>query len=266
MKLRIASDLHLEFFAAPVGTLAEHFLPPDDRDAGSVLVLAGDISATPLQLVEFLKCVEGRFLHVVYVPGNHEYYRHDFCEWNTEARRALAHMTLRRLTAPINRVGVADVGGVRFIACTLWADGGHTKQERKAVEGYMMDFKVIKVGSRKFLPSDMQTANRLQQEGIAEALGRSDGPVVVVTHHLPSYQLCHPRFGSDANGGFASDCDWLMQGELAPALWIHGHTHDSIDRTIGKTRVVCNPAGYQPEWGTKFNEFFAAPKFVEVPC
>ena len=27
-------------------------------------------------------------------------------------------------------------------------------------------------------------------------------------------------------------------------IWIHGHTHESFDYHIGKTRIVCNPRGY----------------------
>jgi hypothetical protein len=36
--------------------------------------------------------------------------------------------------------------------------------------------------------------------------------------------------------------DFILQHQ--PRLWIHGHTHESFDYKIGKTRVVCNPRGY----------------------
>jgi Icc-related predicted phosphoesterase len=36
----------------------------------------------------------------------------------------------------------------------------------------------------------------------------------------------------------------LIRLEHQPRLWIHGHTHESFDYEIGKTRVVCNPRGY----------------------
>jgi hypothetical protein len=32
-----------------------------------------------------------------------------------------------------------------------------------------------------------------------------------------------------------------------PALWLHGHTHASVDCTVGETRIVCNPFGYVPD-------------------
>ncbi|RII29707.1 MAG: hypothetical protein CXR30_10315 [Geobacter sp.] len=39
-----------------------------------------------------------------------------------------------------------------------------------------------------------------------------------------------------------------VSGEIidhGPDLWAHGHTHNSFDYTIGKTRVVVNPYGYK---------------------
>ena len=57
-------------------------LPADPQDAESVLVLAGDVSADPNQLLEFLRLVEVRFRKVIYIPGNHEYYRHEYHAWN----------------------------------------------------------------------------------------------------------------------------------------------------------------------------------------
>ena len=37
--------------------------------------------------------------------------------------------------------------------------------------------------------------------------------------------------------------------ERQPALWVHGHTHDSCDYRVGNTRVICNPRGYENENG-----------------
>lgn len=72
------------------------------------------------------------------------------------------------------------------------------------------------------------------------------GPTVVITHHLPSPGSIAARFaGSALNPTFASDLDWLIR-EAAPASWIHGHTHEACDYRSFKTRVLCNPMGYNP--------------------
>jgi hypothetical protein len=43
---------------------------------------------------------------------------------------------------------------------------------------------------------------------------------------------------------FASDLDHLVRAPVA--LWVHGHTHESLDYTVNGTRVFCNPRGYLP--------------------
>ncbi|MBX3191735.1 MAG: hypothetical protein KF819_32380 [Labilithrix sp.] len=75
----------------------------------------------------------------------------------------------------------------------------------------------------------------------ASELGEGD---VVVTHHLPAQASVVPRWrGHPLNPFFVCDVEPLIV-ERKPALWIHGHTHDSVDARVGATRIVCNPFGY----------------------
>jgi hypothetical protein len=48
---------------------------------------------------------------------------------------------------------------------------------------------------------------------------------------------------SPLNAFFLCDLEVLMRSR-APALWLHGHTHENVDVLVGTTRVVCNPFGY----------------------
>ena len=52
-----------------------------------------------------------------------------------------------------------------------------------------------------------------------------------------------PMRGYPRNRFFLCDVDDLIR-RAAPALWVHGHTHASIDTQVGSTRIVCNPLGY----------------------
>ena len=64
----------------------------------------------------------------------------------------------------------------------------------------------------------------------------------MITHHAPHPLSVHARFATHpANGGFVSNLEAMMG---PPALWIHGHTHNSFDYSVKGTRVVCNPRGY----------------------
>ncbi len=261
--LRIASDLHLEFFKGnKVGDLARHFLPAHIRDSAAVLVLAGDISSDVPQLSSFLRLIAPRFKAVIYVPGNHEYYGSDYDEWNMLAHEELSDIPT--LHAAVGSLCSTEIDGQHFHMGTLWGDGGDTEDEEVAIASYLNDFKVIRRNGHPFTVTKMQDIHDAQRTLLALRLPTAPD-AIVVTHHMPSYALSHPRFGNVATGGFAGKCDDMMTGPNAPKLWIHGHTHYTIDRVIGKTRIVCNPAGYMPEWQTNFNRFFAAPLFVNPP-
>lgn len=259
--IRVLSDLHLEqLLGQREEFLALTFVPPDPRDAESILVLAGDISSKPQQLVPFLGWLKDRFMKVYFIPGNHEYYGHEFHSWASNIEAALEGSGI---AFSGNGTMVHELEGVRLICATLWGDGGASFQEHAEIGRCLNDFRLVKIGNKRFVVSDMQKIHKQHKREIREQLDRPfDGKTVVVTHHMPSYQLCHPRFGNAINGGFAAHADDLMCGENAPTIWIHGHTHDSIDRKLHECRVVCNPAGYRYEYGGVHNIF--GPKFLTI--
>jgi len=259
MLIRYCSDLHLEGYLTTPERQETMFLPHDPRDSSSVLVLAGDICSKMVPLVDFIKQVESRFVKVIYVPGNHEYYGSEMCHWN-RVFRTLCRAELSNTYIAVGTVEYCTIGGIDFIFCTGWADGGRTYQEEMCVATAVSDFRYITFDHRVFKVSDMQVIHRWQMNEVNDRLNLSKNKTVVVTHHLPIYSICHPRFGTQHNGGFASNSDHVLE---KANYWIHGHTHDTIDTVIGNTRVVANPAGYGRETGrTEFNSYDT--KFLEV--
>jgi len=83
----------------------------------------------------------------------------------------------------------------------------------------------------------------------------------VISHHLPSYRSIDPMFtGHSLNPAYASDMDdFIKDSDIN--LWIHGHTHTSMDYDINGTRIVCNPRGYAPY---DLNPHFNSSMVVEV--
>lgn len=112
----------------------------------------------------------------------------------------------------------------------------------------MRDFSRIRSANDAHAPFQPVDAARLfaqQSRWLARALARPfDGPTVVITHHAPSRRSIHPRYdGALLNASFVSNAEHLF--DAGPVdLWVHGHTHDSFDYTLGETRVICNPRGY----------------------
>jgi Icc-related predicted phosphoesterase len=249
MKLWILSDLHLET------TPLEGPLTIPDAD---VCVVAGDImNRGILPSIDWLASNIGVHIPVVFVAGNHEFYK-SFLVDSLEAA---------------SKVGTG--GGVHFLenscatshdvvfcGATLWTDfdlfGSNWREiAMHHVKGAMNDYRQIKmqkqpyfglrpihtyrkhVESRKFLERSIRS-NRAKK-------------VVVVTHHAPSMTSIESKYRDDiVTTAFASDLNAFIEGK-EPTLWVHGHVHSASDYTLARTRIVCNPRGYPSE--TSFAAF-----------
>jgi len=260
MKLLVLSDLHLEF--AP-------FVPePAAVEAADVVVLAGDISPGTKAISWARQAFAGK--PVVYVAGNHEFYR---CDWDKlpgalreEAKKHDVHFLESE---------AVTIEGVRFLGATLWTDfelfGPDRKHEAMREAGRVMnDFRLIKAralaverhaarpqGSPwKLSPAHTLRRHRealawLEAElALKEGEGKAEaGKTVVVTHHLPSHRSVALEYQEDLLSAiYASELprDTL----LGASLWIHGHAHSSFDYRLWDqarghaVRVLCNPRGY----------------------
>lgn len=253
MRLNILSDLHLS-----LGALAQ---PATGAD---VVILAGDI-ARPRDAIAWASAIAG---HVLYVPGNHEFYGGSLA--GTAA--ALRHLSAGTRVRVLDGDGVV-IDGVRFLGTTLWTDfrlydetGKRAAATAEALR-CMWDFTRIRVDDASaalFTPADCAALFDRQSRWLAGKLAEPHaGPTVVITHHAPSRRSIHPRFAKSLlNPCFVSDAEYLLDGNRA-SLWIHGHTHDSFDYVVNGTRVVCNPRGYAKN-GINENPRFDARFIAEV--
>ncbi len=240
MKLQILSDIHLEF---------AHFeIPETDAD---VVVLAGDIGVGTkgLEWAEAYASVKP----LIYINGNHEYYRHSHPRLVTKMRGIASESNIYFLEK-----NECTIGDVRFLGCTLWTNfnlHGNAPLALLVAGSGMNDYRLIRNSSRgysKFHPNDSLIIHRESIYWLEKCLQQSNGKTVVVTHHAPSVKSIPEHFhGSNINAAFASDLSELIL-TYQPDLWIHGHLHSPSDYYIGKTRVICNPRGYPQEGVTGF--------------
>jgi Icc-related predicted phosphoesterase len=257
MKIAIYSDLHHEHLnGTPIPTY------PTDAD---VVVLAGDIDSEHRGV---LWAAANYKQPVLYVAGNHEHYGKNLRAVLVRCREAAANTNVRFLEN-----NVVFIGGVRFVGCTLWTDfelWGDDQIERaqRHCGNFLTDFRVIGYGrpdrsstKHKLKPGEMRAIHLASRQWLDEMLAQPfDGPTVVITHHLPSLKCVNPRFLIDEqerlfSAAFASNVDGLIERHQ-PELWIHGHTHDCVDVTIGTTRIVANPGGYPREPNPGFKRAF----------
>ncbi|KQT61191.1 MULTISPECIES: metallophosphoesterase [unclassified Aureimonas] len=242
MKLWIRSDLHDRTVAAGHPPVWSARAPEYD-----VAVLAGDIAAPPANVIDQL--VREFSKPVVYVAGNHEFYRFGL---DVELAEAIDP------EAPPNDVHFLEnakvvIDGVRFLGTTLWTDyclNGVDNQPLAMAhaQAWMNDHRLIWHSDRKFRPGDALAMNRRARRWLADRLAEPFyGKTVVVTHHAPARgSLAERWIGDSVSPAFVSDMSAEIE-EWQPDLWIHGHVHDSFDYRIGRTRVVCNPKGYGGE-------------------
>lgn len=240
-RLWVLSDLHLDVCPLDLDP------PPHD-----VAVIAGDVGERLCDRV--LPWLRGLRGPVVYVPGNHDFWRTTYQKEVAEARELAAAARIHLLIEGETAV----VAGVRFVGATLWTDWDLRPEERAratsegaAREGGMRDVRRIKwrrgpQDYSKFLPRFSADLHREQRRRIETALAEPyAGPTVVVTHHAPHERsLRGGGWRTPLDAAYASDLSAILEGPHAPALWIHGHIHECRDYRVGATRIVANPRGY----------------------
>lgn len=229
-RVQILSDLHLEF-DRDGGEAFVRAVPVN----GDVLVLGGDV--LPLCKAALVHRTFSwfcdRFPHVIFVPGNHEYYR----THPLEADDLLAACTKKISNLHALNPGVVQIDGTRFVGATLWFP---STPDEAVYRDCMNDFRLI----ADFVPWVHNT--HISNLSFLKAVVCPGD--VVITHHLPHPRSISAQYaGSKLNRFFlAEDAAGLVESSGAQ-LWIHGHTHTRCDYTVGKTRVVCNPRGYPNE-------------------
>ena len=232
MKIDYVSDLHLE--KSPLR------LPKSNSD---ILILAGDIYHVSLfdyNISGFFDDISSKYKHIIYVPGNHEYYDSDLT-------------VIKSLKSFCNRYGnvyVLDnetkiIENIQFICGTGWThfnnlDAGTMKQASRIIN----DYRRISNGN------DMLTVYNIIERHAEfikffKSVDKSDYINIAVSHHSPTV-LTSAKIDSsyETLGCYCSDMTPYMEGI---EYWIHGHQHDGVDVDYNGCKVRSNSRGYSFE-------------------
>lgn len=227
MKIRLLSDVHHEFYED------KRLYSNKGED---VLVIAGDLNVGHKKCWSALKQFADHVPHVVYVPGNHEYYNHSIAEFDDYMQRFSQGTNVHFLNP-----GRITIEGVSFIGAALWTNFGNDEFNEFYCSRHINDFRIIK----GFSASKCTQLYNKHAGFIKDQYETIEGPKVIVTHFLPDHACVAPQYrGPDIiNHYFANNLgDWIQ--DLQDTTWLFGHTHDLVDITIGDTRVIANPYGY----------------------
>jgi len=174
MRLQLLSDLHFEFHRDGGRSFVES-LDPSGVD---VLVLAGDVAvADGIPAALALLCRRFRDASVVYVHGNHEFYRTN--------RSSVLDLTRQAQAENPNLVWLDSSGtellGFNFLGAPLWFPRSTVDEGLKHA---LSDFSVIEDFESWVYEENARAVAFLDQQ-----LRPGD---IVVTHHLPSQRCVAP--------------------------------------------------------------------------
>jgi len=222
MIIHYASDLHLEFYENEKELLM--FFPEFKND---FLVLAGDIGYPTDQVFHrFIRQCCDNYKHVIYVPGNHEYYNTIGMKETDDIIRGIDIPNFHALLD-----SYVDLEGYRFIGGTLFTY--YPKSKYKQARKLMNDYNY-------YTPEEVISKHKNTVEFLDKNMSDKN---IVVTHHLPSYTGISQQYKyHQGNYLFANHLDVLLRRDNV-VLWFAGHTH--IPNIVGKLHI--NPFGYPGE-------------------
>jgi Icc-related predicted phosphoesterase len=253
MKIWLFSDLHLEHTP----------LPELQAPEADLCIAAGDIlDKGIIPSLDWLNANIASKMPVIFVAGNHEFYKSSILEAKASARAAAAQMT----NVHYLENQAIEIDDILFAGATLWTDQSlHDNQQLSAYFAKdkqigMNDYKKInwqKSPWQRLTPARTIGMHRESRAFIQNSLKSHSGKSVVITHHAPSILSMNDEHAKGtAAPSYASNMDDLID-ELQPTYWVHGHIHQSNRYKIGKTEILSNPRGYgDNEKGTSFNPQF----------
>jgi Icc-related predicted phosphoesterase len=196
LKISVTSDRHHEF---GWDYLTRDTLPVE----ADIYILAGDIDVG----TRALEWTASPGKPVLYVPGNHEFYRGNL----EQIEYAFREDSKSYPSVGVLQNDVVVMGDTRFLGTVLWTDYeiyDNAEYGMTTAEHYLADHRLI-------------------------------------THHAPHALSVNRKFSGDPLPPvFACDLTEILS-TYDIDIWLHGHMHDPVNYTIFDTRVICNPRGYK---------------------
>ena len=240
IKFQIMSDIHIETFMDNVEV--ENFIKP----SASILILAGDVGRVSRydQLECFLKELCPNFEIVLYVLGNHEYYRvngivpknmKNILEDVEKIKSQIPNLYILNRTSFI-------IEDVCITGCTLWS------QANVDIPRYIVKMP----GMNRIKYNSLFNQDRQYIESMIDYCQDNNLKHLVVTHHCPTFSFSRHREEDRYKSLYCSNLDYLLDGTKVHT-WICGHVHINFDvKTKNGTRIVSNQKGKPKDGITDF--------------
>jgi len=224
--IQVASDLHLEY------NKCENYNDIITPTA-PILVLAGDIGNLYeyKKLLDFLTWCCDEFVAVLYVPGNHEFYR----SYNLPIQEKYElDFTLKKIENQLPNLYILSrkcirINDMYFAGCTLWSHFTHK---------YLPKFIVRIKGFNKYI----YNKEHFKDLKWIETVLKLNKKVVIITHYPPIH-INKLQKNDKYKSLYGNNLEKLIQKNEHIQVWICGHVHKNFDFNIHKTRIVSNQFG-----------------------
>ena len=251
-KFYLASDLHLEFGSLVI----------ENRDNVDCLILAGDVTEIEQLkpdgttrkpwIADDLKQYSKDFKHVIWVPGNHEYYDNYFMQKTIDdARQWLKQVGCDNIVILDNES--TTVGGIPIHGSTLWTDMRRGDPVvRQSIQLGMNDYRYIRGATPASAGTKINTQKVLDKHKAGleflDSATANGVDCIVVTHHQPTLAgLGNHYEPNDLDYAYASDLSEFFLDRKNIRVWCSGHTHvPNRELVIGEhnQRFLTNCRGY----------------------
>lgn len=231
VKFQIMSDIHIENLEDDLKI--EDFIQPSTE----ILILAGDIGRVTKykQLENFLKKICPFFEIVLYVLGNHEYYRVDNIKPKTMDEIILDLNSIKNNIPNLyilNRNSVI-IDNVCITGCTLWS---HVNIN---IPSFIV--RIPYINSTKYNYLFQRDLNYI--ENMISYCQKKSLKLLVVTHHSPTFTVGLKKENDKYKTLYYNNLDNLLCSTKVHT-WVCGHTHKNFDIITSRgTRVVSNQKG-----------------------
>jgi len=237
MKFRLLSDIHLEFYQDKKNYIINYFFRLSKEIPVDYLILAGDITNFTQRysyFFELISKIKPFYKQIFFVLGNHEFYEHfNFNKTKEKFKKLCSKLNIILLDNQEYHLEK----NYYIYGTTLWSNIT-TENYALMNDKLFIDYFDIKKD---------YSNNIYQLEKLKLQNKDTDKLYIIVSHHLPSFELISPLYKNQTlkNKAYASDCSHIFGNHIL--YWCHGHTHQEQETTINNINFLCNPFGYPKE-------------------
>lgn len=238
MKVFAVSDVHIDYEEnrAWLSALSTKDYQKD------ILILAGDVTDDHQLLEECFDELAGKFLKVLFVPGNHEL-------WVSRNRALTSIEKFHQILSTANKYNIAlepyHINGLSIVPLLSWYDFSFSTPCKKLMDTWM-DFRACvwpnnlsPLGVTQYFLEMNQVHLKITNQttiSFSHFLPRID----LMPHYIPeSYRYLYPVLGTV-----------LLEKQirqLRPDIHVYGHSHVNRQLTLDGTRYINNAFGYPSE-------------------